>query len=289
MKIIVANWKMNHGFDDVDDWLEGFYKTYSANSKNPDSPEAVVCPPNILLDYIDSELIEDGFHFLEFVASKQGRDADDFTPEEIAKYVYEARPIKLGAQDCGIEESGQFTGDVSAKLLREVNCDYVILGHSERRINYCETNEMIGKKATQAYKNSITPIICVGESKEMRDQNRHFDFVKEQLEQSIPLIEAPKLVIAYEPIWSIGTGNTASSTQIEEMINFIHQFSSQKLAKIVKNFYVIYGGSVNSSNSSEILNIKGVDGLLVGKASLNIEEFSKILLSQNQSNVESKK
>lgn len=280
---------MNHGFDDVDDWLEGFYKTYSANSKNPDSPEAVVCPPNILLDYIDSELIEDGFHFLEFVASKQGRDADDFTPEEIAKYVYEARPIKLGAQDCGIEESGQFTGDVSAKLLREVNCDYVILGHSERRINYCETNEMIGKKATQAYKNSITPIICVGESKEMRDQNRHFDFVKEQLEQSIPLIEAPKLVIAYEPIWSIGTGNTASSTQIEEMINFIHQFSSQKLAKIVKNFYVIYGGSVNSSNSSEILNIKGVDGLLVGKASLNIEEFSKILLSQNQSNVESKK
>jgi len=280
---------MNHGFDDVDDWLEGFYKTYSANSKNPDAHEAVVCPPNILLDYIDSELIEDGFHFLEFVASKQGRDADDFTPEEIAKYVYEARPIKLGAQDCGIEESGQFTGDVSAKLLREVNCDYVILGHSERRINYCETNEMIGKKATQAYKNSITPIICVGESKEMRDQNRHFDFVKEQLEQSIPLIEAPKLVIAYEPIWSIGTGNTASSTQIEEMINFIHQFSSQKLAKIVKNFYVIYGGSVNSSNSSEILNIKGVDGLLVGKASLNIEEFSKILLSQNQSNVESKK
>ncbi|NBX52416.1 MAG: triose-phosphate isomerase [Proteobacteria bacterium] len=289
MKIIVANWKMNYGFDDVDDWLEGFYKTYSENSKNPNAPEAVVCPPNILLDYIDSELIEDGFHFLEFVASKQGRGPEDFTPEEITKYVYEARPIQLGAQDCGIEESGQFTGDVSAKLLKEVNCNYVILGHSERRINYCETNEMVSKKAIQAYKNSITPIICVGESKELRDQNRHFDFVKEQLEQSIPLIEAPKLVIAYEPIWSIGTGNTALPAQIEEMINFIHQFSSQKLAKIVKNFYVIYGGSVNSSNSSEILNIKGVDGLLVGKASLNIEEFSKILLSQNQPNVESKK
>ena len=286
MKIIVANWKMNFGFDDVDDWLESFYKSYSANSKNPNAPEAVLCPPNVLLDYIDSELIEDGFHFLEFIASKQGRDADDFTPEEISKYVYEARPIKLGAQDCGLEEFGQYTGDVSAKLLKEVNCSYVIIGHSERRNFYHETNEMIYKKVSQAYKHSITPIVCVGESKEIRDQNLHFDFVKEQLEKSIPLIETPRLVIAYEPIWSIGTGNTANELQIAEMINFIHEFYNQKLAKIVKNFHVIYGGSVNSSNSSQILQIKGVDGLLVGKASLNIDEFSKILLSEIKSNVE---
>lgn len=277
---------MNHGFDNVDEWLEGFYKAFMAISKNPDAPEVVVCPPNILLDYIDSELIEDGFHFLEFVASKQGRDADDFSPQEISKYVYEARPIKLGAQDCGQEGSGQYTGDVSAKLLKEVNCDYVIIGHSERRNYYHENNATISKKAQQAVINSIIPIICVGESKEIRSQNLQFDFIKEQLEQSIPQIDMPKLIIAYEPIWSIGTGDTAEAMQIEEMANFIHQFYQQNLAKNIKKFHVIYGGSVNSSNSSQIMAIKGIDGLLVGKASLNIEEFSKIVLSGCQTNVE---
>jgi len=277
MKIIVANWKMNHGFDEVDDWIEGFYKAYSDNLKNERFIDVVLCPPFVLLDYVDTQLIEDGFHFLEFIANKEGRTVEDFEVEEISKYVYDARPLKIGAQDCGFEDEGQFTGDVSAKLLQEVNCEYVIIGHSERRKNQQETNEIIAKKALSAFKNKITPIICVGESKEIRDQGQHFDFVKEQIIKSIPLVKTARIVIAYEPIWAIGTGETAQVSQIEEMVKFIRQVYENEVAQFVEEFFLIYGGSVNSTNSAEILNIKGLDGLLVGKASLNIEEFTKIL------------
>jgi len=279
MKIIVANWKMNNGFDEVDDWLEGFYKTYSSNLKNDKLLEVVICPQNILLDYIDSELIEDGFHFLEYVGEKQGRVVEDFEIDEISKYVYESRPLKIGAQDCGFEDSGQYTGDVSAKLLKEVNCEYVILGHSERRKYYQETNQTVLQKALMASQYGITPIICVGESAELRAQNQHFDFIREQIIQSIPLVKSKRIVIAYEPIWAIGTGNNASDQQIMEMVEFIRKIYHEQVAQFTEEFYVIYGGSVNSSNSAQILQIQGVDGLLVGKASLDIEEFSKILLS----------
>ena len=277
MKIIVANWKMNSGFDEVDDWIEGFYKAYSDNLKNEKFIDVVLCPPFVLLDYVDTQLIEDGFHFLEFIANKEGRTVEDFEVEEISKYVYDARPLKIGAQDCGFEDEGQFTGDVSAKLLQEVNCEYVIIGHSERRKNQQETSEIIAKKALSACKNKITPIICVGESKEIRDQGQHFDFVKEQIIKSIPLVKTARIVVAYEPIWAIGTGETAQVSQIEEMVKFIRQVYENEVAQFVEEFFLIYGGSVNSTNSGEILNIKGLDGLLVGKASLNIEEFTKIL------------
>jgi triosephosphate isomerase len=277
MKIIVANWKMNHGFDEVDDWIEGFYKAYSDNLKNERFIDVVLCPPFVLLDYVDTQLIEDGFHFLEFIANKEGRTVEDFEVEEISKYVYDARPLKIGAQDCGFEDEAQYTGDVSAKLLQEVNCEYVIIGHSERRKNQQETNEIIAKKALSAFKNKITPIICVGESKEIRDQGQHFDFVKEQIIKSIPLVKTTRIVIAYEPIWAIGTGETAQVSQIEEMVKFIRQVYENEVAQFAEEFFLIYGGSVNSTNSVEILNIKGLDGLLVGKASLNIEEFAKIL------------
>lgn len=279
MKIIVANWKMNHGFEEVDEWIEAFYKVYSKNLTSEKLVEIVLCPPSVLLDYIDSELIEDGFHFLEYVADKQGRTAEDFGVEEISKYIYEARPLKLGAQDCGFEESGQFTGDISVKLLLEVNCEYVIVGHSERRKYHYETNEIVAKKALIALKNNIIPIICVGESKEIRDQNKHFEFVKEQLIKSVPLVKSDKIIVAYEPIWAIGTGETAQISQIEEMVKFIYEVYQSEVAQFVGEFLVIYGGSVNSENSSQILNIKGVEGLLVGKASLNVEEFAKILMS----------
>ncbi len=277
MKIIVANWKMNQGFEEVDEWIEAFYKIYSNNLESDKSIEVVLCPPFVLLDYIDSELIEDGFHFLEYIADKQSRNVDDFQAEEIAKYVYGSRPLKIGAQDCGFEESGQFTGEVSARLLKEVNCEYVIVGHSERRKYHLETSEIIAKKALMACKYEITPIICVGESKEIRDQNLHFDFVKEQIIKSIPLVKTKRMIIAYEPIWAIGTGETAENTQIEEMVSFIRKIYENEVPQFAEEFLIIYGGSVNSSNSAEILNIKGVDGLLVGKSSLYMEEFAKIL------------
>lgn len=279
MKIIVANWKMNHGFDDIDDWIEGFYKVYSDNLQKDKSVETILCPPNVLLDYIDSQMIEDGFHFLEYIAHKENREFENFNADEVIKYVYDSRPLTLGAQDCGVEDNGQYTGDVSAKLLKEVNCKYVIVGHSERRRIYGESNEVVMKKAISAIKNEITPIICVGEPKEIRDEGRHFDFVRQQIAKSVPLIKSKKLIIAYEPIWAIGTGLTADIAQITEMTSFIRQVFNNEVANFFEEFYIIYGGSVSSSNSKDILSIKEVDGLLVGKASLQIDEFGKILLS----------
>jgi triosephosphate isomerase len=283
MKIIIANWKMNHGFDAVDEWLDGFYNVYAKKITSEDPIDVVLCPQNILLDYIDSELIEDGFNFLEYLANKEGKSAEDFTAEEIERYVYKARPLRLGAQDCGIDEAGQFTGDVSANLLKEVNCEYVIIGHSERRKFHFETNEIVAKKIIQAQKNSINPVICVGESKDIRDLGQHFEFVKNQI-LTIPSIIYDKLIIAYEPIWAIGTGETASIQQIEEMTKFIHQICKEKFTNYAKKIFVLYGGSVNSSNSPDILKINEVNGLLVGKASLDIVEFTKILTGNLSSN-----
>jgi triosephosphate isomerase len=279
MKIIVANWKMNCGFDQIDDWIEGYYKIYSSNLEQKKDLEIVLCPQAILLDYIDTEMIEDGFHFLEYIGDKQNRTFDDFDAEEVVKFVYESRPLTLGAQDCGIENEGQYTGDISAKLLKEVNCKYVILGHSERRNYHAETNEIVLKKATCAINNKIIPIICVGESLEIRQENKHFAFIREQILKSVPLIKSKKLVIAYEPIWAIGSGTPANSAQIAEIADFIHKIIKNDVPNLFDEFCLLYGGSVNSKNSAEILAINGIDGLLVGKASTDIEEFGKIIQS----------
>jgi len=281
MKIIVANWKMNNGFDEVDQWIEAFYEVFFKKIEDDNLFEVVLCPPNIMLDYIDTQLIEDGFHFLEYLSEKYGKQPEEFSLEEIKKYVYDSRALKLGAQDCGFEDEGQFTGDVSVKQLKEVNCEYIIIGHSERRKYHFETDEIVNKKVALAVKNEITPILCIGESSDIRKNGQHFEFIKNQIKNSLPFIGYKKLLIAYEPIWAIGTGLTATPKEIAEMADFIHNFLKTESSIFIENFYLLYGGSVNSSNSAEILEIKGVDGLLVGKASLNFDEFGKILTNKN--------
>lgn len=281
MKIIVANWKMNNGFDEVDQWIEAFYEFFFKKIEDDNLVEVVLCPPNIMLDYIDTQLIEDGFHFLEYLSEKYGKQPEEFSLEEIKKYVYDSRALKLGAQDCGFEDEGQFTGDVSVKQLKEVNCEYIIIGHSERRKYHFESDEIVNKKVALAVKNEITPILCIGESSDIRKNGQHFEFIKNQIKNSLPFIGYKKLLIAYEPIWAIGTGLTATPKEIAEMADFIHNFLKTESSIFIENFYLLYGGSVNSSNSAEILEIKGVDGLLVGKASLNFDEFGKILTNKN--------
>lgn len=279
MKIIVANWKMNNGFDEVDQWIEEFYEVFYKKIEDENMLEVVLCPSNILIDYIDTQLIEDGFHFLEYLSEKYGKAPEDFSLEEIKKYVYDSRALKLGAQDCGYEEEGQFTGDVSAKQLKEVNCEYIIIGHSERRKYHHETNEIVSKKVSLAVKNEITPILCIGEPLQIRQDGQHFEYIKNQIKDSLPFIGYKKLIIAYEPVWAIGTGLSATPKEIVEMADFIHNFFKNEVSTFIENFYLLYGGSVNSSNSAEILGIKGIDGLLVGKASLNFAEFGKILMN----------
>lgn len=276
-KIIAANWKMNHSFDEADAWLAQFFKIYAEKYETLSERELVLAPPVILLDYLDSELMEDGFQFLEEVAKKDGRELEDFSTQEINEIVVNQRPIKLSGQDCHFENSGSFTGDISAKTLRDVGCKYVILGHSERRLNACETNEIIGKKLKTAVENNLIPIFCVGESKEIRGAKTYLDFVANQIKESLLTANFENLVIAYEPIWSIGSGVLPSVEEISEVVEFVKKLIAQNFSNQVKNLSVLYGGSVTSQNSGEILKV--CDGLLVGKASLEADEFLLIAAS----------
>lgn len=242
--------------------------------------EIVLCPPSFLLDYIDSELMQEGFEDLESTMQKEQRKLEDFSSEELTQIVLSERRLKLGAQNCHHEESGSFTGDISASMIKKVGCEYVILGHSERRAQHFEKNETIAKKIRSALAQELTPIICVGESKEIRDQGKHLEFVYKQLLSSVPQdVKFKKLIIAYEPIWSIGTGTTPSAEQIAEMAKLIRKIFTEKLSNIAEEFFILYGGSVTSQNSAEILAIPNVDGLLVGKASLDADEFIEICIS----------
>lgn len=273
MKIIAANWKMNHDFDAADSWLDIFLQHYAREYDQLKTTEMVLCPPSILLDYLDSELMEDGFQFLEKLAQKEGRQIEDFSAEELNEIMLNARPIKLGGQDCHFEKNGSFTGDISSAMLKKVGCQYVILGHSERRVTHFESDEIIAKKVQMALSEELIPIICVGENKETRERGEHLEFVRKQLLSSIPQdAKFTKLVIAYEPIWSIGTGMIPTLAQIAEMMKLVKETVNQKS-------FTLYGGSVTSQNSKEILSTVGVDGLLIGKASLDADEFVKIALS----------
>jgi triosephosphate isomerase len=276
MKIIAANWKMNHAFDEADAWLDNFFKNYSSK-ENFKNVEMVLCPPSFIIDYIDGEFIDDGFSQLNEILKSENKQVEDLSPEEINDIILHQRPIHLGAQDCHHELSGSFTGNISASMLSKIGCKYAIIGHSERRQQCGETNEIIAKKAAAALSQGVIPIICVGEDRATRDQNRHLHFIYKQVMESVPQnVKFKKLVIAYEPIWAIGSGVTPTLQEIAEAAKLLKQVFSEKLSGISEEFFMLYGGSVTSQNSKEILNVAGVDGLLVGKASLDAEEFLKI-------------
>ncbi|CAO5681538.1 MAG: Triosephosphate isomerase [Holosporales bacterium] len=174
----------------------------------------------------------------------------------------------VGAQDCHYAKSGAHTGSISAPMLQEMGVKYVILGHSERRQNLGETDIIIQKKAKSAVDHGLIPIICIGESLEDREDERAYEVVRDQLTYSIPRgIE--HFYIAYEPVWAIGSGKTATPTDITSMHKFIKE--------IHPSAKVLYGGSVNASNAENIIQLDGVDGLLIGSASQNVEEFKKII------------
>jgi triosephosphate isomerase len=276
-KIIVANWKMNHSFDEADQWLNHILSEVSNNKINLSDIEIVLCPAAIMIDYIDSELMDAGFKKIEILLRRQNKEIDQLSDEEITDLVVKERMISLGAQDCHHQQNGSFTGDISAEMLQKVGCKYVIIGHSERRKHHFESDQIIAKKFSAAIEKNIIPILCVGEEIEIRKSNQHLNFIASQLKNSIPdnfFVE--KLVIAYEPIWSIGSGENASTQQISEVLNFIKHFISDNFANNFDQLILLYGGSVNSDNSGEITKINNCSGLLVGKASLDATEFIKI-------------
>jgi triosephosphate isomerase len=201
----------------------------------------------------------------------------------IKKLIGDAPGIALGAQNCSDKESGAFTGEVSAKILASFGVEFVILGHSERREYFKETNEFLGKKVVAALASGLTPIFCCGESLEIRNSGTHEANVKYQLTESLFDLSAEdisKVVIAYEPIWAIGTGKTASSDQAQEMHLSLRRHIAAKYGKEIANdISILYGGSMNAANAADLLSKPDVDGGLIGGASLKSRDFLDIIKS----------
>ncbi|MFI3319373.1 MAG: triose-phosphate isomerase [Rikenellaceae bacterium] len=184
--------------------------------------------------------------------------------------------VAVGAQNCAAETKGAYTGEVSAAMLASMGVEYVILGHSERREYYAETAETLNAKIAQVYANGLTPIYCVGEVKEERENGTYFDVVKKQIEEvvfNLTAEEYAKLVIAYEPVWAIGTGLTASAEQAEEIHAYIREVLASKFGAAAEETAILYGGSCKPSNAGEIFAKANVDGGLIGGAALVASDF----------------
>lgn len=191
------------------------------------------------------------------------------------------KKVALGAQNCASEVSGAYTGEVSAAMVKSTGAEYVILGHSERRAYYHEDDALLYKKVQLALANGLTPIFCIGELLAEREANKHFDVVKSQLEKGLFSLSADdfkKIVLAYEPVWAIGTGKTASSEQAQEIHKFIRDTVAAKYGKdIAEGTSILYGGSCKASNAKELFANPDVDGGLIGGAALVATEFLGIV------------
>jgi triosephosphate isomerase len=195
--------------------------------------------------------------------------------------MYEGDKILFGAQNCSNKESGAYTGEVSARQLASIGVEFVILGHSERREYFGETNQVILEKLQQAFLHELAPIFCCGEPLAVREQSTHKEYVKQQLEESLFRFPTPALletIIAYEPVWAIGTGRNATCEQAQEMHSFIRGLIASKYSNdVAQQVPILYGGSCNVSNAKEIFTCGDVDGGLIGSASLRSIEFRSII------------
>ena len=189
--------------------------------------------------------------------------------------------IKIGAQNMHFEEKGAYTGEISAKMLKSINVEYVIIGHSERRQYFNETDETVNKKIKAAFENGLKPIVCVGETLEQRDEGTTIDIITNQTKLALEGLtdeQVANTIIAYEPIWAIGTGKTATSEDAQKAIKSIRDKICQIYGQNVSDRVIIqYGGSVKSSNAKKLFEMSDIDGGLVGGASLKPDEFSKIV------------
>lgn len=243
-KIISGNWKMNLSPKEAEKFLKELIPALKESKS-----EVVLCVP-----------------FVDIAAAKEATIGTN---------------IKIGAQNCHFEEAGAFTGEISAKMLSSMNVDYVILGHSERRAYFAETDEIINKKVKAALSNNLKVILCVGETLDQRESNTTNDVIKKQIFTALQGIEKSdfkNIIIAYEPVWAIGTGKTATSDLAEEVCKFIRNLIKNLYgSKISDNTAILYGGSMNSKNAKELLCQEDVDGGLIGGASLKIADFSEIV------------
>ena len=202
---------------------------------------------------------------------------------KVAKMCANTSKVVAAAQDCSANEKGAFTGEVSASMLASCGARYVVLGHSERRANFAESNENLKTKVGQAFRNDLKVIFCCGESLSQRESGVHFDWIKAQISESLFHLspeEFKNIVVAYEPIWAIGTGVTASTDQAQEMHAFIRNILVEQYGnEVALSTSILYGGSCKPSNAKELFSSQDIDGGLIGGASLNAADFVKITQS----------
>jgi triosephosphate isomerase len=248
--IFAANWKMNKTIIETEEYIERFAELLTGAEP---CPEIVVIPPYTALAYA----------------------------EKIIDSLGIGKQVLLGAQNLFWEDIGAFTGEVCAEMLVDAGCTYVVIGHSERRSYFLETDEIVNKKIAAALKSGLKPIICIGETKDQRQSGKTFSVLEKQIKGALDYFEnndLANIVIAYEPVWAIGTGLTASPEQVQEAHLFIrNQVRNMFGTDLADNIRIQYGGSVKPDNVKTIMGQSDVDGSLVGGASLDPDSFFSII------------
>lgn len=244
--LIAGNWKMNAGPSEAKELADAMV---SARSGKDDSSDILICPPSISIPAV----------------------VDSFN----------GSGLKVGAQNVSNQNNGAYTGEISTTMLNDAGCEYVIIGHSERREYYNEDDILVAKKTKKALNDSLKAIVCVGEKLEERKSGNHEEVVKRQVEAVIKQVDsshADNFVIAYEPVWAIGTGETATPEQAQEMHHFIRGLLSEVWGEEeAGKIRILYGGSMKPANAEELLSQEDVDGGLIGGASLKADSFSEII------------
>lgn len=234
----IANWKMNKSFSEM--------AVYLQELKSRDDVSVVICPPAQLL------------YPAGLMAKQQGSS------------------VSIGAQNVHEADQGAYTGEISAAMLAEIGCQYVLIGHSERRQYFNEIDQQVNQKIKQALKEGMTPVICIGETIEQKNSGQTEKVLTTQLVGALHDIDS-NFILAYEPVWAIGTGESASAEQAQSTHAYIRKVLTELLGGRAERISILYGGSVNDKNAAEFSKMPDIDGVLVGGASLNAESFEKII------------
>lgn len=244
--IVAGNWKMNGKLEDTQILASEVVNMYKDEVNN--GVTAVMIPPFVGISEV----------------------------QRLAK----GSPLHVGAQNCHQEESGAFTGEVSASILASFGLEYVIIGHSERREYFGEDNALLAQKVDQVHRHHMTPIYCVGETLQEREEEIHFQVIEQQISEGLFHLSADNIqrtVIAYEPVWAIGTGKTASAEQAQEIHAFIRDLLAKRYSETMANeISILYGGSVKPNNAEELFSMADIDGGLIGGAALKSRDFIDI-------------
>jgi len=250
-KVVAGNWKMNNDIKESINLISAIKRDITDSCTNV---KVIICPP--------------------------------FTSLDTASTLLKNSNLFLGAQNLHFAESGAYTGEISAEMLKNVGCEYVIIGHSERRTLFNESDELINKKLISALANNLFPIFCIGETLEQREKGITFRVIENQIKLGLKDIDSKEIkncIIAYEPVWAIGTGKNATPEQAEEVHSFLRATLENLYSKSISDDIIIqYGGSVKPENAKELMQMPNIDGALVGGACLNSDSFIKIIEAANK-------